>query len=164
MTRRRLRPAGPGDRPFLRDLAGEAFSHLGQYARMVPRWIDGPGASGIIALEEGQRVGFAITCLTVAPVAGRPDGGARMGLDLMAIATVQERRRTGVGRWLLDAVVDEARRLSGNLPIAEVTLTMEEGNTPALRLFESRGFRRLGGVAAYPRGQRALNFSLPLVG
>lgn len=161
MTGRRLRPAGPGDRTFLRDLADDAFSHLGEYARMVPRWIDGPGASGIIALEDDQRVGFAITCLTVAPVAGP---SPRMGLDLMAIATVRSRRRTGVGRWLLDAVLDEARRLSGSLPIAEVTLTMEEGNTPALRLFESRGFRRLRGLAAYPRGQRALNFSLPLVG
>ena len=54
---RSLRPVGRADRSFVKGLAAEVFSHLGEYARMVPEWLDGPGAGGLMALEADRRVG-----------------------------------------------------------------------------------------------------------
>ena len=69
---RSLRRARPADRPFLRDLAARTFSHLGQYDRMIPEWVEGPGASAFIALEDGRAVGFAVTSLAVLPPGSDP--------------------------------------------------------------------------------------------
>lgn len=164
-----LRAAGRGDRPFLRDLSRRVFSRLGRYDRMVPEWLDGPGACGIIALEDGERVGFAITCLvSLSYGAGPPRGAAaeparkRMGLDLLAIAVVPARHRTGIGRWLLGEVIADAARRAAPAPV-EILLTVAQDNLPARSLFEAHGFRALPeAVDPYPSGVPALRMARAL--
>jgi GNAT superfamily N-acetyltransferase len=49
----------------------------------------------------------------------------------------------GVGRALLDACIAEARRADG---VSMLTLTVTEGNVPAIRLYEGAGFVRCGSL------------------
>ena len=52
-----------------------------------------------------------------------------------------EARGQGLGRHLLDALVDEARRTEG---MEMLTLTVTDGNTAAVGLYETSGFARYG--------------------
>jgi len=170
---RSLRTASPRDRAFLRDLSGRVFGRYGQYDRMVPQWLGGPGVSGWIALESQEPVGFALTCLARLParwsIPGVPlrlrERPAAMAVDLLAIAIVPERQGRGLGGWLLDEVIARARQTARttDLPLAGVTLTVAADNRPARRLFARAGFRDLPGPhGTYPHGQPALHLALPL--
>ena len=57
---------------------------------------------------------------------------------LMNIATDPEQRRKGVGRALIDAMIDRAG------VDANITLEVRVSNTPAIALYESYGFRGVG--------------------
>jgi len=50
-------------------------------------------------------------------------------------------QRGGIGRALLDALVAEARHGAG---LEMLTLTVTDGNAPAVRLYERAGFERYG--------------------
>ena len=52
-----------------------------------------------------------------------------------------EARGTGAGRALLEAVVEHARAREGTL---QLTLTVTEGNAPAVSLYTSAGFQSFG--------------------
>jgi len=52
-------------------------------------------------------------------------------------------QRAGIGRALLDALVAEARRGAG---LEMLTLTVTDGNAPAVRLYERAGFERYGAL------------------
>lgn len=81
-------------------------------------------------------------------------------LQLLAIATWPEARRRGVGRRLLAEVVSATRTAGG----ARVTLEVARGNTAALALYESAGFRCFHVRRGYYRhsGEDALELELPL--
>lgn len=63
-----------------------------------------------------------------------PDG------DVATIAVAARSQRQGLGRTLLDALVDEARRRG----VAQLFLEVLETNAPALALYESTGFESQG--------------------
>ena len=69
----------------------------------------------------------------------RPDANGT-GVELVSMWTSPEARRAGVGRALVLAVVEWARSLS----VTAVDLWVTSGNQPALRLYESMGFRETG--------------------
>ena len=170
---RSVRPGEPADRGFVRALARRVFSVYGEYDRVLPEWLGGAGVRSFVALEDGQRVGFALTCLSRLPPPLRdvnrrtPPGVRPLALDLMAIAIAPERQRRGLGRWLLGVVVETAEGLtrSADLPVAAVTLSVAEGNRPAHRLFERCGFRRFAEEdGRYPGGQVAWRMVRPLSG
>ena len=159
---------------------------------MVPGWLDHPGVDGRIALEEGAPVGFALTCLTTlcrepGPLESRPEsrpafraaavdsptapprpaepGASLMGLDLLAIAVLPDHQRTGLGAWILGAVIEDAERRTRDttLPLVEISLTVATANSPARALFEAHGFtRRPEPVSDYPSGLAALRMVRPL--
>lgn len=56
---------------------------------------------------------------------------------LIGMVTAPARRRLGVGRALMAALLDQARKLPGLL---RINLTVTEGNAAAIRLYESFGF------------------------
>ena len=169
---RRLRPASPRDRAFLAELSGRVFGKYGDYDRLIPEWLGGPGVRGLIALDGDEPVGFALTCLVQLPdlwrIRRRARGPSRRGgmaVDLLAIAVVPERQGRGVGRWLLREVVARARDMAGStdLPLVDVTLTVARENDAARRLFESVGFREVQRErTTYPRGQEAVQMALPI--
>src|SRR5215210_1476703 len=78
-----------------------------------------------VAVDNGGPVGVALL-----GVRGRVGWIGGMGVARRA-------RRSGVGRGLMDAVLESAR--AARLP--EVTLEVIEQNEPAIRLYEQLGFR-----------------------
>ena len=69
---------------------------------------------------------------------------ARDQADVQTIAVRRDHQRTGVGRRLLDSLIDEARRRG----CREVFLEVRADNTAAIRLYEQTGFE----VAGWRRG------------
>ena len=67
--------------------------------------------------------------------------------ELLLLAVGREHRRLGVGRRLLDQFVDEARRQG----VTRVHLEVRDGN-PAIGIYESAGFSRVGHRPLYYRG------------
>ncbi|HEV8548938.1 MAG TPA: ribosomal protein S18-alanine N-acetyltransferase [Polyangiaceae bacterium] len=83
--------------------------------------------------------------LWVARAAGAPNGSvlgfalawrAADEMHLLDLAVDPALQRRGVGRRLLDAVIDDARRENGRLVLLEVRAS----NGPALALYRSAGF------------------------
>jgi len=169
-----VRPATPADRGFVRTLAAEVFAPYGDYGRLVPEWMAGAGVRTLIATEAMEPAGFAVTCMSRVPSTRAPLGAPSLGadgadaclaVDLMAIAIEPGRQRRGLGRWLLEVVVEGAQDLAAttDLPIVEVTLTVAEDNAIARHLFASAGFVAVGGGGGtYPGGQVAQQMARPI--
>jgi ribosomal-protein-alanine acetyltransferase len=89
-------------------------------------------------------------------------GLARLGRDDMSILSVATRpssRRRGLGRALVRALLEEARRRD----LARVDLEVRTTNRPAILLYASEGFVPVGRRPRYYRdGTDALLFSLLL--
>jgi GNAT superfamily N-acetyltransferase len=100
------------------------------------------GAAGIervsfLALVDEQAVGLV--------GAYRPDANTT-DVELVSMWTAPDARRAGVGRALIGAVLDWARSTSATT----VRLWVTDGNTPALRLYKSVGFRETGASQSLP--------------
>ena len=80
-------------------------------------------------------------------------------LQLLALAVLPEARRRGVGRRLLEHLLEEARASGGQRVILEVART----NTAARHLYEAAGFRVFNVRARYYRatGEDALEMERP---
>jgi ribosomal protein S18 acetylase RimI-like enzyme len=169
-----VRPATPADRGFVRKLAGEVFASYGDYGRLVPEWMSGAGVRTLIVTEAMEPAGFAVTCMSRVPSTRAPLGAAQAGaeggdaclaVDLMAIAIEPARQGRGLGRWLLEVVVEGAQELAAttDLPVVEVTLTVAEDNVIARHLFATAGFVAVGGGGGtYPGGQVARQMARPI--
>lgn len=72
--------------------------------------------------------------------------------DVMTIAATEAARGRGVGRALLDAGLEWARRQGAEV----VHLEVDERNDPALRLYRSVGFREWGRRPDYYPGADAI--------
>jgi len=102
-------------------------------ARMRSEQID--LAASVIPLVEGTPVGVSL-------VARR---GPRMRVASMGVVASQRTR--GVGRALIDAIVEGARSAGA----ASLSLEVIAQNEPALALYESVGFRRMRRLVGYGR-------------
>jgi ribosomal protein S18 acetylase RimI-like enzyme len=137
-----IRPAGAQDLPFLRDMLRHAY-----YARWgndadVPleRYVAGWGRRGdtaLVAIDEFQPVGAAWYRLFT------PDEPGYGFLDEetpeLTVAVVPSRRGRGLGKQLLEALLERARRDQ----FEAVSLSVEPDN-PALHLYEKQGFHQVG--------------------
>ena len=88
--------------------------------------------------------------LIVAEMDGRLAGYAGLSslppdAQITTIAVHPEFVRRGVGRLLLDALLDAARKLG----CSRAQLEVSDENAPALRLYESAGFRVVGRRSKY---------------
>jgi ribosomal-protein-alanine acetyltransferase len=75
-----------------------------------------------------------------------PDGGEQG--DIQTIAVAERARRRGLGRALLQSLLDEARRRGAS----EVLLEVRADNPGAQALYESFGFERIAVRRRYYRG------------
>lgn len=87
-----------------------------------------PAAYYLVARTEAETVGFG-GMWAVEDVA-----------HVMTLAVDPAARRQGIGRQLLAGLLAEARRRG----VTEVSLEVRVGNVPALGLYTSFGFRRVG--------------------
>ena len=146
-----IRPAGPQDVPFLRDMLRHAYywrvdrvSESGEppVRRYVERW-GRPGDTALIAIQDFQRVGAAWYRLFKSDNAGY--GFIDEGTPELSIAVVPSRRGSGLGSELLEALLARARADG----YGAISLSVEKGN-PAVGLYERYGFERIrdedGGV------------------
>jgi ribosomal-protein-alanine N-acetyltransferase len=105
-------------------------------------------ARSFLAESEGRIAGYVLFWLLPGTV------------DIHNIAVHQEFRRRGLGRRLLEHVIEEARKRSS----ARVTLEVRKSNTAAQRLYESAGFQVNGVRQGYysDDGEDALLMALEL--
>jgi len=144
-----LRPATAADRPFLTAMLAEAASWerepgeppyplvdllgVAQIADYVERW-GRPGDFGMLAEQDGEPVG-ACWCRRFS--AEHPGYGfISEDVPGVSIGIVPEWRGRGVGRSLLDAVVDAAREGG----VQALGLSVSERNLVARHLYERAGF------------------------
>lgn len=88
------------------------------------------------------------------------DGGAVVGYvgsqtvfpetDMMNIAVVPQRRREGIAEVLVDALIQELKRIGSN----SLTLEVRASNTPAIALYQKMGFHEVGRRPNYYRNPR----------
>ncbi len=148
----RIRPASPADLPFLEAMLVEAACWRPGTASAparhvlaepaVARYLEGWGRSGdtgLVAEAGGSAVGAAWFRVFEADDAGY--GFVAADVPELTIAVTAGARGQGVGTFLLDALVAEAR--AGGF--RALSLSVEEDN-PALRLYEHAGFVRAGRV------------------
>jgi ribosomal protein S18 acetylase RimI-like enzyme len=140
-----IRPAGPQDVPFLRDMLRHAYywrvdrvSESGEppVRRYVERW-GRPGDTALIAIQDFQKVGAAWYRLFTESNAGY--GFIDEETPELSIAIVPSRRGGGLGSELLDALLDRARADG----YAAISLSVEKGS-PAVGLYERHGFEGVG--------------------
>ena len=140
-----IRPGGPQDVPFLRDMLRHAYywrvdrvSETGEppVRRYVERW-GRPGDTALIAIQDFQKVGAAWYRLFTEANAGY--GYVDEETPELSIAIVPSRRGSGLGSELLDALLDRAQADG----YAAISLSVEEGS-PAVGLYERHGFERVG--------------------
>lgn len=77
----------------------------------------------------------------VAGLVGTERRKMRHRMDIWGVYVAPEARGAGVGRRLLEACVDHARRIDG---VLQVHLTVASHNSAAVRLYERLGFVRYG--------------------
>ena len=136
-----IRPAGPQDVPFLRDMLRHAYywrvdqvSESGEppVQRYVERW-GRPGDTALIAIQDFQPVGAAWYRLFKA------DNGGYGFIDEetpeLSIAVVPSRRGSGLGSELLEALLARARADG----YEALSLSVESDN-PAVDVYKRAGF------------------------
>lgn len=94
-----------------------------------------------LARLNGEAAGFALSRIVLDEA------------ELLLLAVQPARRRFGVGRTLLSAVVDEARARGGT----RLHLEMRDGN-PAANLYRAAGFNEIGRRKRYYRGRDGSSF------
>lgn len=122
-----VRKAAPED--------AKAISAIEKAWATTPGWTEGqvaeelarPDASVLVA-EDGALVAYAAFRAV--------ESEAR----LLTIAVHPEAAGQGLGRTILEAALAEARRLK----LSKMTLEVEAGNVPALRLYTGLGFINVG--------------------
>lgn len=146
-----VRPITPEDAPDLARMAAALSAHEGAPvppfdAATVRRW--GFGADrrfdGVVATAGGRTVGYALFH------DGFHVGQGAPGLVLMDLYTEPAMRRRGVGRALMAAVADAARRRAGTWVVWQA----HPDNPDGLAFYRSIGARRY----------RAADFELSLAG
>ncbi len=137
-----IRPAGAQDLPFLRDMLRHAYyARWGSEADVpLERYVEGwgrPGDAALVAIDEFRPVGAAWYRLFEEDEPGY--GFVDEGTPELTIAIVPSKRGRGLGRELLEALLERARRDG----YAQVSLSVEPDN-PALHLYERYGFSKSG--------------------
>jgi GNAT superfamily N-acetyltransferase len=150
-----LRSAGTEDRPFLVEMARHVCTledrplPAADDPEVVAFLPDSPEAAIVAVDGRERRLGAVWWVLREPPLVLDPEGSA---LPELAIAVVEGERGKGIGRALLDALVERARGQFAGLALNVHLLN------PAVHLYIRAGFK----VAGAGRGWYGVAMSLPL--
>ena len=122
-----IRLLGAADAPVLARVGENVFDHPVD-ERFTRAFLDDPRHHMVVALDDGVVVGM---CSAVDYV--HPDKAPQLWINELGVAA--SRRRRGIGRRLLDAMLAHGRRLG----CTEAWLGTEPDNVPARALYESAG-------------------------
>ena len=149
----RIRPARSSDEEFIKELSAKVFSAYGPYGEIISQWFKSVMPTTLVALMEGERVGFVMTGLLSS------DRFAEVVCELLAIAVKPEKQRHGIGKMLLK----EAEKKAARLGEKKIFLQTAVGNTAAQKLFSNSGYYcEAIKKNFYPSGQDALMMSKSL--
>jgi len=148
-----LRPTTSADRALLERLLVEAFNWTGQprvtldqvrtdarYTHHLAGWQRATDMGVVAEAETGAPMGAAWARVVKAEKAGY--GFVAEDVPELGMAVLAPYRRLGLGSQLLDACI-VALREAGH---AAVSLSVEDGNSVARRLYDTRDFRAVGRV------------------
>ncbi|HEV7558592.1 MAG TPA: N-acetyltransferase [Kofleriaceae bacterium] len=154
-----IRRAEVQDHPWIIATGAEAYRDLGDYTRILPSWLEQPGVLAWIDHDmQGRGRGFAMLGFYMEDERSQQQVIA----DLLALAVLPSFQKRGIGRKLLDHVIEVSERVAPSSRIAALRLTVAESNVAAQRLYARAGFHIVDGSATYDRGQRALRMARPL--
>jgi ribosomal protein S18 acetylase RimI-like enzyme len=146
----RIRRARPSDLDALVALEEASFDHDRVSRAQFRRHLVSESAFVLVAEERGRLLGAALLFFRRGAQAAR----------LYSIAIAQAARGQGLGAALLDAAEREARKRGRRA----MRLEVRTDNTPALALYEKRGYvRRRREPAFYANGMDAWRYEKPLV-
>ena len=144
-----VRAATPEDAAGIAALEALCFGKDAWTPPLVVSELTGADRGSLVATEDGGLVGYAMTLASGDVV------------DLLRIAVHPERRRQGVARTLLQAVLAQASRT----PAERVLLEVRVGNDAARAFYAAAGFAEIARRRGYYRdGSDALVLALPLPG
>lgn len=132
-----IRRATASDRAWVVATGVAAYQNLGDYQRILPTWLEQPGVLAWVYELYGVRRGMAMLGFYGEPNA---TGGLTIVADLLALAVAEEFRNAGIGRVLLDHVIEVATRIASSTNACWLRLTVESGNVGAQRLYSRAGF------------------------
>ncbi|MEQ8404802.1 MAG: GNAT family N-acetyltransferase [Oceanicaulis sp.] len=132
MTSLSVRPVGPEGAALLARLHAHGFEPAWERAHMT-RFLTSTGVQGLVLLDDETPVAMAL----IRAVAGEA--------ELLTIAVPKDRRGEGLGRRLVEAGMDAARRAGAERMYLEVS----EINAPAEALYRKCGFTDAGRRKGY---------------
>jgi len=121
-----IRPATPDDLPLLASLEARLFAVPWSETALASH-LASPHALSLLLLEDGEPAGYLLAGFSP------PEG------ELYRIAVLQEKRRLGYGRRLLDAFFRAAEERA----VYALYLEVRESNAAAIGLYRSVGFREI---------------------
>jgi ribosomal-protein-alanine N-acetyltransferase len=130
-----IRPATPADIPALRALEQQAgtaahWSERGYAALFSP---EAPKRISLVATVEAELLGFVIARC------------APGEWEIENVVVARQHRRRGIGRALVQQILQAARRAASSAVLLEV----RESNTAARQLYEQLGFVEAGRRSGY---------------
>ncbi len=138
-----IRHGSPADVPFMRSMLAHAYAwRVNAFEADIPltRYVDNwgrPGDVAVIAHDTGNRVGAAWLRRFKATEPGY--GFVDEQTPELSIAVVPSQRSRGLGRELIEALLDDAREAG----YAQVSLSVEK-DSPAVAFYERYGFEVVG--------------------
>lgn len=151
------------DRGWVTRIAGAVYRDLGDYARIIPTWLDHPGVLAFVEESAGarpERRAFLLLGFYEPPEG--PTGSCVA--DLLAIAVAPQFQRRGIGRAMLGHAIRVAESAGQDGSVWEIRLTVADGNKVGQHLYLSAGFRVLDeDHGHYDGGQRAIRMARSLL-
>jgi ribosomal protein S18 acetylase RimI-like enzyme len=142
----RLRALQEAPYAFGSTYASESAFTDSQWASRLDRW-NGVRGVGFIAVDDGIPCGLAGTLL---------DEADPSRAELVSMWTAPSHRQTGVGRLLVNQVLEWA----GGHNVATLLLMVTSNNASAIRFYERLGFARTGRTEPYPNDPAVTEYEM----
>lgn len=115
--------------------------HVTQVAELERQCFSAPWSENAIRSELTNPLSLWVVAVDGQTVAGYVGSQSVMGeADMMNLAVATKYRRSGVGRQLVDCLVEHLR----DNKVSCITLEVRASNDPAKTLYESCGFTQVG--------------------
>jgi ribosomal-protein-alanine N-acetyltransferase len=132
-----IRSGIPADWDFVADLARQVFSSYGEYDSILPTCLDDPQFHTLVSEAEDRPAGFCMLSI----------GEDGIG-EVVAVAVDPLWQGRGIGRQLMQAIVEDARGMGIRLLVLKTAIR----NLSAQGMFRRVGFEETGRVAGYYAG------------
>jgi ribosomal protein S18 acetylase RimI-like enzyme len=142
----RLRALQDAPHAFSSTYAKEAQLTDSDWIQRVERW-NGERGAGFLAMDQDMACGIAGSFL---------DQNDATRAQLIAMWTAPTHRQRGVGRLLVNAVLNWALRRNARV----LQLMVTSINEPAIRFYERLGFTRTGRTEPYPNDPTVIEYEM----